>query len=99
MDKNPKGGPAFSSLTIRDWFAGQALQALATEALLPNWEVAAECYRLADEMLLAREVIATPDHEEDFSDLEFTEVDSETEETIRQTVREVLEEQEDEPKT
>jgi len=66
------GGPAFphdfrsfngvstlpaDGMTLRDWFAGQALMAWASAA--PTWanwdtEIATSCYRVADAMLAAR---------------------------------------------
>lgn len=59
------GGPAFpridtavsapqSGMTLRDWFAGQALIAL-TQTLLDEFMVAHDAYRLADAMLKERD--------------------------------------------
>jgi hypothetical protein len=66
------GGPAFPTpdtvhangqvqygtfgMTLRDFFAGQALTSIATEACDMD-EKARWCYRLADQMLIARNSI------------------------------------------
>lgn len=57
------GGPAFpfselnggdySGMTLRDWFAGQALAGVLDRVSDPD-EVSARCYRIADAMLAAR---------------------------------------------
>lgn len=46
----------FPGMTLRDWFAGQALAANADNNLdvWSHAEVAADCYAYADAMLLAR---------------------------------------------
>jgi hypothetical protein len=45
-------------LTLRDWFAGQALQALITMAdiEIENEHIAETAYQIADALLAAREV-------------------------------------------
>jgi hypothetical protein len=68
------GGPAFpfakemetisglqfsTGMTLRDWFAGMALQAKATRLNNPHNHrdiLAADCYDIADAMIAAREV-------------------------------------------
>lgn len=76
MTKKNDGGPAFPDLlwhngmTLRDWFAGQAMAGLTANPGGPfqacdrsGWtmincdqnHVAAECYRLADAMLQERD--------------------------------------------
>ncbi len=63
-DKPKDGGPAFPAtnlghadsregMTLRDWFAGQALNALA-KGYRPGVGVALEAYAWADAMLSAR---------------------------------------------
>lgn len=58
------GGPAFPTtagqvvyshgMSLRDWFAGQALAGCAVDEAHPNL-AAQRCYRFADAMLAARE--------------------------------------------
>jgi hypothetical protein len=53
-------------LTVRDYFAGQALAALApytvgTVQPLAGDKLAAECYRVADEMIAQRRKLLEPD--------------------------------------
>jgi hypothetical protein len=53
---NSQSGDAWSGLSLRDWFAGQALAGLCH----PGWEAdpveaAPVAYRIADAMLAARE--------------------------------------------
>ena len=58
------GGPAFPSdragqvgMSLRDWFAGQVLQGLASNEerwVSANEVIAKACYEAADEMLKAR---------------------------------------------
>jgi len=60
------GGPAFPSshpicpedgMTLRDWFAGQALAGLTADPDMPTFHKCAEiAYACADAMLRAREV-------------------------------------------
>jgi hypothetical protein len=63
------GGPAFpvlyvtlhTGMSLRDWFAGMALQGKATRLSNPHEHrdlLAADCYDIADAMLKAREVNA-----------------------------------------
>ncbi|MBZ9973535.1 hypothetical protein LB517_28295 [Mesorhizobium sp. BR1-1-12] len=48
-------GPVNGGMTLRDWFAGQALTRLATmNASWPVGVVAEYCYRFADAMIEAR---------------------------------------------
>ena len=64
------GGPAFPKpgtdaeietcgsqrgMTLRDWFAGQALTSMETTDCTDYEEIAAEAYRIADAMLAERE--------------------------------------------
>ena len=67
-DKRNDGGPAFpagesihsySGMTLRDWFAGQALIALRAEPGSHVWR-ADEAYDVADAMLAARAHGGTP---------------------------------------
>jgi len=55
----PGGNYCTTGMSLRDWFAGQAMAAFCThEALSEAWtirEAAVECYLLADAMLNARE--------------------------------------------
>ena len=71
MTKKPNGGPAFpragmklaggvdqptNGMTLRDWFAGQALASDASpHNAWPNDERADWCYLMADAMLAERE--------------------------------------------
>jgi len=59
------GGPAFprhaydghDGMTLRDWFAGQALAGLTADPDMPTFHKCAEiAYACADEMLRVREV-------------------------------------------
>lgn len=53
-----------SGLTIRDWFAGQAMQARLTGLSLPRLDIrnaiAADAYAIADAMLAEREKAGHP---------------------------------------
>lgn len=52
-----KYGPAVRGMSLRDWFAGQALACVAhlyIGGTAPKDLVAGDCYRLADEMLAER---------------------------------------------
>ena len=54
------GGPAFPApdhdgMTLRDYFAAKAMQALLTRRPLSGGEVARDAYIIADAMLKARE--------------------------------------------
>jgi hypothetical protein len=62
------GGPAFPNrgdntptnriydgMSLRDWFAGQAILCVLGYATGDNEAVATECYQIADAMLAARE--------------------------------------------
>jgi len=50
--------PAMSGMSLRDWFAGQALASRGMySANVRENEVAAECYQIADAMLAAREKV------------------------------------------
>jgi hypothetical protein len=51
-----KGLPVAGSLTLRDYFAGQALAGNLIEPTANNEQVAKWAYSLADAMLAAREV-------------------------------------------
>jgi hypothetical protein len=49
----------FGGMTLRDWFAGQALAGMMAHKDSAKWtrnEVAGDCYAYADAMLKAREV-------------------------------------------
>ena len=57
-----KGGAAFSrprgdvGMSLRDHFAGQAMQGMLADGTIHEWEVLTECsYAAADAMLAARE--------------------------------------------
>jgi hypothetical protein len=61
---NKTGGPAFPTgtafqgMTLRDFFAAKAMQALCSRSESDNWttdEVAIDAYSYADSMLKARE--------------------------------------------
>lgn len=68
MSDRDDGGPAFPcdstnkqfptqcGMSLRDWFAGQALAAYAMEyqERLGAFDIASQCYSLADAMLKAR---------------------------------------------
>ena len=68
MTNKNNGGPAFpanhfdlapdeTGMTLRDWFAGKAMQGcLATEGWASASDIAAGAYDMADAMLKAREV-------------------------------------------
>lgn len=72
MSEKPDGGPAFPvwdtsqnvplpGMTIRDWFAGQALAGLTARSSTvgaPLRSFASDAYKLADAMLDAREARA-----------------------------------------
>lgn len=46
----------FEGMTLRDWFAGQALAGIALDVCdVPQGSVAERCYALADAMIAARE--------------------------------------------
>lgn len=62
---NPDGGPAFpggyeeclDGMSLRDWFAGQALTTvshIATTAAAADHAIAARCYDVADAMLMEK---------------------------------------------
>ena len=64
MSDKPTGGPAFPvvtandmrGMTLRDWFAGQALAALLNRPEWPELFIAAEqAYALADAMIAERD--------------------------------------------
>ena len=64
MSKINDGGPAFpdrygGGMTLRDWFAGQAMQARLTGTNMARLDIrhsiAADAYAIADAMLAARE--------------------------------------------
>lgn len=62
MTKINDGGPAFpvdeqyfSGMTLRDWFAGQALANRYTQEARDDKKVAQWAYQIADAMLSARE--------------------------------------------
>ena len=50
-------GEPKSGMTLRDWFAGMAIQALGYHiwTSMPDPEIAERCYTLADAMMAARE--------------------------------------------
>ena len=57
QDNSPAGSD-YDGMTLRDWFAGQALAGLArghSEYLTPPRDIAYDCYELADAMLAQRE--------------------------------------------
>jgi len=65
MPSKPTGGPAFppsmdprynpSGMSMRDWFAGQAIpEAMADYDLKSAEAIATHCYHIADAMLIAR---------------------------------------------
>ena len=72
-DKINDGGPAFPlpdklyehseispfGMSLRDWFAGQALTSMETTDCTDYAEIAAEAYRIADAMLAARNITHT----------------------------------------
>ena len=55
-DTQGNGTGCGPGMTLRDYFAGQALTSIATEACDMD-EKARWCYRLADQMLIARNSI------------------------------------------
>lgn len=64
MTQKPDGGPAFpwdpvypSGMSLRDWFAGQALTTFQISTMASDETVSAiagACYRVADAMIAAR---------------------------------------------
>jgi hypothetical protein len=67
MIKNNDGGPAFpvpndantngqAGMSLRDWFAGQALAGLIARCNMPNEVYTRMAYSLADTMLQQREL-------------------------------------------
>jgi len=68
MIKNNDGGPAFplpmgsettegnQGMSLRDWFAGQALVGLIAQCSMPNEVYTRMAYSLADTMLQQREL-------------------------------------------
>jgi hypothetical protein len=64
-DEHNDGGPAFPAMTpggyctpgmsLRDWFAGQALQGLIAQCNMPNDIYARMSYSIADQMLRLRD--------------------------------------------
>jgi len=64
QDRNPRGRTytmkSIGGMSLRDWFAGMAVQAYSTQICKETGEwtvdmIAASCYRLADAMLKERE--------------------------------------------
>ena len=58
------GGYCTPGMTLRDWFAGQALAGYL-QSHMPNDRIADDCYGIADAMLVAREPkpdTVTPQH-------------------------------------
>ena len=69
MTELGNGGPAFpdsvrSGMTLRDWFAGQAIAGLTT-APRPVLETVAHAYEIADTAIKMREVTASEVDEEE----------------------------------
>ena len=60
------GGYCTPGMTLRDWFAGQALAGFFTRGnQMPDETIARQCYGIADAMLIARESspdTVTPQH-------------------------------------
>ena len=57
QDGRPLYGPGFQGMTLRDWFAGQAVSALSTawnSSADTRQQLVAECYEIADAMIAAR---------------------------------------------
>jgi hypothetical protein len=53
---NDQNGCAFAGMTLRDWFAGQALAGMLDRAYgIPVNVIAKRSYEMADAMLAARE--------------------------------------------
>lgn len=53
---NDQNGCAFAGMTLRDWFAGQALAGMLDRAYgIPVFTIAKRSYELADAMLDVRE--------------------------------------------
>ncbi len=53
---NDQNGCAFAGMTLRDWFAGQALAGMLDRAYgIPVNVIAERSYQMADAMLSARE--------------------------------------------
>ena len=51
----PGGNYCTPGMTLRDWFAGQALAGIAANDNYSEKQTAGLCYQIADFMLLARE--------------------------------------------
>jgi len=62
IDRNDQGDTLSGyeyGMTLRDWFAGQALAGLSARSGSTSWErMAEDCYRQADAMLEAKKVAA-----------------------------------------
>lgn len=56
MDDVAENGAVPQGVTLRDWFAGLALQGLVTNQHLSNEQLAVVAYTLADEMLKVRKL-------------------------------------------
>jgi hypothetical protein len=57
VERNGRSEPNYSEagMTLRDWFAGQALAGLSLQSCPDNIEAAKRAYKLADAMLSERE--------------------------------------------